>query len=65
MVPWILKDIAEGVAAREQDKTYERYYHLYRKGELESDITAAGGTILEAGYEKDNWWASCCPDSER
>jgi tRNA (uracil-5-)-methyltransferase TRM9 len=64
MVPWIFKDIA-GVAAREQDKTYERYYHLYRKGELESDITAAGGTILEAGYEKDNWWASCYPDSER
>ena len=38
-------------------RTFERYYHLYRKGELERDVTAAGGVVLEAGYEKDNWWA--------
>jgi tRNA (uracil-5-)-methyltransferase TRM9 len=41
--------------------TYQRYYHLYRKGELEADIAAAGGTILETGYERDNWWAICGP----
>lgn len=40
-----------------EDKTYLRYYHLYRKGELESDVEQAGGVVLEAGYEKDNWWA--------
>ena len=40
-----------------QDKTFLRYYHLYRKGELEQDIEEAGGTVVEAGYEKDNWWA--------
>ncbi|KAG9195381.1 tRNA (uracil-5-)-methyltransferase TRM9 [Alternaria panax] len=39
------------------DKTFLRYYHLYRKGELESDIEQAGGVVLESGYEKDNWWA--------
>ena len=39
------------------DKTFLRYYHLYRKGELEGDIEQAGGAVLESGYEKDNWWA--------
>jgi len=39
------------------DKTFLRYYHLYRKGELEGDIEQAGGVVLESGYEKDNWWA--------
>ncbi|RYP68726.1 hypothetical protein DL769_005447 [Monosporascus sp. CRB-8-3] len=38
------------------DRTYQRYYHLYRKGELEEDVVAAGGTALDSGYEKDNWW---------
>lgn len=61
MVPWIIKDNTKGAPKSEQDKTYDRYYHLYRKGELEDDIAAAGGTILESGYEKDNWWAVCCP----
>lgn len=41
----------------EESKTYQRYYHLYRKGELEHDIVEAGGVVLESGYEKDNWWA--------
>jgi tRNA (uracil-5-)-methyltransferase TRM9 len=43
------------------DKTYLRYYHLYRKGELEHDIEEAGGRMLETGYEKDNWWAIATP----
>ncbi|KAF2182775.1 S-adenosyl-L-methionine-dependent methyltransferase [Zopfia rhizophila CBS 207.26] len=37
-------------------KTFLRYYHLYRKGELEHDVGEAGGEVLESGYEKDNWW---------
>ncbi|EZF54502.1 hypothetical protein H112_02726 [Trichophyton rubrum D6] len=41
--------------------TYLRYYHLYREGELENNIAAAGGRVLESGYEKDNWWAIACP----
>ena len=44
-------------AKPESDKTFLRYYHLYRKGELEADIEQAGGIVLESGYEKDNWWA--------
>jgi tRNA (uracil-5-)-methyltransferase TRM9 len=39
------------------DKTFLRYYHLYKQGELEQDIAEAGGVVLESGYEKDNWWA--------
>lgn len=39
------------------DKTFLRYYHLYKKGELEGDIEQAGASVVESGYEKDNWWA--------
>lgn len=41
----------------ENSTTFQRYYHLYREGELERDIVAAGGIVLSSGYEKDNWWA--------
>lgn len=50
MVPWVRKDKGD-------EKTFHRYYHLYKKGELEEDIVAAGGEVEESGYEKDNWWA--------
>ncbi|KAB5582673.1 oxidoreductase [Coniochaeta sp. 2T2.1] len=39
-----------------EEKTFNRYYHLYRKGELEQDVEAAGGLVLESGYDRDNWW---------
>lgn len=51
MVPWIMK------TKKAPDQTFQRYYHLYKQGELESDVVAAGGRVLQAGYEKDNWWA--------
>ncbi|KAI5359141.1 putative tRNA methyltransferase 9-like protein [Septoria linicola] len=51
MVPWVKKTKGEA------DQTFNRYYHLYRKGELEGDVEMAGGKVVEAGYEKDNWWA--------
>lgn len=38
------------------DKTFHRFYHLYKKGELEQDVAAAGGKVLSSGYERDNWW---------
>jgi tRNA (uracil-5-)-methyltransferase TRM9 len=47
----------DGAAKQVEDKTFLRYYHLYRKGELESDVVEAGGEVVESGYEKDNWWA--------
>lgn len=56
MVPWVMKGSSVG-AKDAGTRTFHRYYHLYRSAELERDIAAAGGTVLEAGYEKDNWWA--------
>lgn len=51
-------DVADGNAqqAAHTDKTFHRYYHLYRKGELEEEVVAAGGSVLNSGYERDNWW---------
>jgi tRNA (uracil-5-)-methyltransferase TRM9 len=64
MVPWVMRgskkagsgEQTNGTAPTE-DKVFHRYYHLYRRGELESEIEAAGGVVVESGYEKDNWWA--------
>ncbi|PUU76494.1 S-adenosyl-L-methionine-dependent methyltransferase [Tuber borchii] len=66
-VPWVMSKQfstsakAKGSQQNGQELTYMRYYHLYRKGELEADIARAGGRVLESGYEKDNWWAICSP----
>ncbi|KAK2741451.1 tRNA methyltransferase, has a role in tRNA modification [Myotisia sp. PD_48] len=43
--------------------TYLRYYHLYKKDELEADVVAANGRVLDHGYEKDNWWVIASPVS--
>lgn len=60
MVPWVMKSGKKKPNDDgSTDKTFQRYYHLYRSGELEADINAADGVILESGYEKDNWWAVC------
>jgi len=60
MVPWVMKS---GKKNPNEDgtteKTFQRYYHLYRSGELQEDIKTIGGEVVEAGYEKDNWWAIC------
>lgn len=45
-----------GAAPGQSDPVFQRYYHLYRKGELEEDVMAAGGVVVKSGYERDNWW---------
>lgn len=45
LVPWV--DRADGT-------THHRYYHLFRQGELEA--LAPGLQVLEAGYDRDNWF---------
>lgn len=57
MVPWVMKNDPDDDHGEPQTRTFERYYHLYRRGELEEDIRRAGGTVENSGYEKDNWWA--------
>ncbi|KAG5915539.1 hypothetical protein E4U42_008008 [Claviceps africana] len=66
LVPWVMKrkkprdktpaPDADQHAAGHEDETYQRYYHLYRKGELEQDARHVGGEVCESGYERDNWW---------
>jgi len=56
MVPWIMKQKTKN-DPDEKDKVFQRYYHLYQSGELDNDIISAGGRVLNAGFEKDNWWA--------
>ncbi|CAG8661775.1 7268_t:CDS:2, partial [Paraglomus brasilianum] len=49
-VPWSMQD--QGVVT---GKVYQRYYHLFRKGELEGLIRQIDNThIIESGYDKDN-----------
>ncbi|KAI1766601.1 S-adenosyl-L-methionine-dependent methyltransferase [Hypoxylon sp. FL1150] len=77
LVPWVMrqnkkkqkgeadkKDGGEEKEAVAGDTTYQRYYHLYRKGELEEDVVTAGGEVLGSGYEKDNWWVIATPKVE-
>lgn len=61
MVPWVMKTGKRGLGNGEKsgpiERTFQRYYHLYRSGELEESIKAAHGEVLQSGYERDNWWA--------
>lgn len=50
LVPWVMR------AKGQPNETFQRYYHLYKEGELEEDVITAGGVIEESGYERDNWW---------
>ena len=56
MVPWIMKPEAQESRGGDA-KTFLRYYHLYRQGELAEEIVQSGGVVESSGYEKDNWWA--------
>ena len=56
LVPWIRHDAGDPHLPG-RSTTFQRYYHLYRRGELEEDITEAGGVVVDSGYERDNWWA--------
>ena len=75
IVPWVMRGSKKAASAHESndvtngkqptdDKVFRRYYHLYAQGDLERDISAAGGNVTESGYEKDNWWAVATKPSE-
>lgn len=42
---------------KKEEVVKQRYYHLYKKGELEADVEVAGGKVVESGYSKDNWYS--------
>jgi tRNA (uracil-5-)-methyltransferase TRM9 len=56
LVPWVMKSGRRNNDSLPGEQTFQRYYHLYREGELEEDVQTAGGRVLENGYEADNWW---------
>lgn len=59
LVPWVKKAKVEKGGQPvdgSSDQTYQRYYHLFKKGELEDDVASAGGKVLDHGYDRDNWW---------
>jgi tRNA (uracil-5-)-methyltransferase TRM9 len=59
MVPWVLQKQGQkkGSVDQKAPDVKLRYYHLYCKGELEDNVDAAGGKVVQSGYERDNWWA--------
>ncbi|TKA28309.1 hypothetical protein B0A54_16108 [Friedmanniomyces endolithicus] len=67
MVPCVMRGSKKGAARGEEvggggeDRVFSRYYHLYRKGELEGDVERAGGEVVEGGWERDNWWVVARP----
>lgn len=46
----------ESKRIKKDESAYQRYYHLFKKGELDELVKEAGGTILESGYDRDNWY---------
>ncbi|KAJ3047465.1 tRNA methyltransferase, has a role in tRNA modification [Rhizophlyctis rosea] len=41
----------------DEEVVYQRYYHLFVKGELDDLVIKAGGAeIVDSGYDRDNWY---------
>ena len=39
-----------------ESELFQRYYHLFKRGELDDLIVEAGGRILESDYDRDNYY---------
>lgn len=49
--------VAAATSTSEAAPVYNRYYHLFQKGELEDLVTKTNkATIVQQGYDRDNWW---------
>ncbi|KAJ2886945.1 tRNA methyltransferase, has a role in tRNA modification [Coemansia aciculifera] len=54
LVPWV---VPVGSRAESEERVYQRYYHLFREGELPSLFQQVGGNVIEEiGYDRDNWF---------
>ena len=53
LVPWNLQSKDPNST---ESGSFNRYYHLFKKGELEGLVEAAGGRIVKSGYDRDNWF---------
>ncbi|KAJ2850886.1 tRNA methyltransferase, has a role in tRNA modification [Coemansia brasiliensis] len=55
LVPWVVPGSRN--SDEQNDKVFHRYYHLFRKGELDELVQQAGDcSIVQSGYDKDNWY---------
>ncbi|CAG8443233.1 2890_t:CDS:2 [Ambispora leptoticha] len=64
-VPWAMPvqmnkpddNIDDNPNEKKKDIVYNRYYHLFRKNELDDLIIGTGlADIVKSGYDKDNWY---------
>ncbi|KAI8619591.1 S-adenosyl-L-methionine-dependent methyltransferase [Chytriomyces sp. MP71] len=58
-----LEEVPENAAPKvvvksgNENIVYQRYYHVFVKGELDEVVQAAGGLeIVSSGYDRDNWY---------
>lgn len=49
-------DQAEQAQPAEPPELFQRYYHLFKKGELDDLVVEAGGKIIESDYDRDNYF---------
>lgn len=66
LVPWSMGEFPANKRAKIEsgqdvkdtttDESFQRYYHLFKKGELDELVEKAGGIIIESGFDRDNWY---------
>ncbi|CAG8479308.1 5940_t:CDS:2 [Diversispora eburnea] len=56
IVPWVIP-ASKNDPDRKEEAIYQRYYHLFKKGELDNLILNTGkAQIIKTDYDKDNWY---------
>jgi tRNA (uracil-5-)-methyltransferase TRM9 len=60
-VPWHLQKQYKKVEKESNELVFERYYHLFKEGELEELFTKCEemNNIEQQAFEKDNWIVVC------
>lgn len=59
-VGWQLPTKSTSQSGNSGQKTFNRYYHLFKAGELDALVNEIEGLeIVESGYDRDNWFVIC------
>ena len=62
LVPWNMSEFKEekepkrAKLASEASEEFQRYYHLFKRGELDDLVVEAGGKIIKSDYDRDNYY---------
>ena len=55
--PAVEKENASSEPSQSAAPVFNRYYHLFQKGELEDLVLQTKkASIVQQGYDRDNWW---------